>query len=80
MVNKMDSIAKEMLKVNHTDMVNKLAKPGADILASLSEVDCHMLHMTLGIAGEVGELVDAIKKSIKSFDPQSAVTLFTGKL
>ena len=48
----------------HADMVSKLAKPGADILASLSESDCHILHMIMGMSGEVGELLDAIKKSV----------------
>lgn len=60
----MDSISKDMLESTHSDMVSKLAKPGADILASLSEADCHMLHMVMGMAGEVGELLDAIKKSV----------------
>lgn len=45
-------------------MVAALVKPGEDILSSLTPNDCHILHMCVGITGEVGELVDAVKKSI----------------
>jgi NTP pyrophosphatase (non-canonical NTP hydrolase) len=48
----------------YNQMVAKLAKPGADILASLSPEKCHLWHMATGIAGEAGELIDAIKKPV----------------
>jgi len=48
----------------HADMVYRLAKDGDAILESLSPEDAHLLHMLMGLAGEVGELVDAIKKAI----------------
>jgi NTP pyrophosphatase (non-canonical NTP hydrolase) len=45
-------------------MVASLVKPGENILVSLTPQKCHLLHMVLGIAGEAGELVDAVKKHV----------------
>lgn len=42
------------------DMVKGLCKSGEDIVHELTGEDCHMLHMAVGIAGEAGELLDAI--------------------
>ena len=50
--------------IDHAEMVAKLAKPGEEILASLDGGKAHMLHMIMGMAGEVGELLDAIKKHV----------------
>lgn len=50
--------------INFSDMVRVLAKPGADIQQSLTPSDCHLLHMVVGISGEAGELLDAIKKAV----------------
>lgn len=50
------------LETKHADMVNALAKKGYTIKEELTGQDCHLLHMVLGIAGEAGELIDAIKK------------------
>ena len=52
-----------MNNVNHADMVKALAKPGADIVASLTPETAHSLHMAVGISGEAGELLDAVKKA-----------------
>ena len=46
------------------EMVTKLAKPGEDIVASLTPNGAHLLHMAVGISGEAGELLDAVKKHI----------------
>ena len=43
-------------------MVRGLAKPGAAIVASLTAETAHNIHMAIGVAGEAGELLDAIKK------------------
>lgn len=43
-----------------TELVRALAKPGEDILLSLDAHKCHMLHMAVGLSGEVGELLDAV--------------------
>jgi NTP pyrophosphatase (non-canonical NTP hydrolase) len=49
--------------VDYPDFVAKLAKPGADILSTLDPAKIHLVHMALGVAGEAGELVDAVKKA-----------------
>lgn len=50
--------------ITHSDMVAALVKSGDAILATLTPEDCHILHMTVGISGEAGELLDAIKKAV----------------
>jgi NTP pyrophosphatase (non-canonical NTP hydrolase) len=60
----------------HGEMVSALAKSGDQILSELSGADAHLLHMTIGISGEAGELLDAIKKHIiyrKLFDRENVV-------
>ena len=42
-------------------MVARLAKPGADIIASLTPVKAHLWHMASCIMGEVAELITAIE-------------------
>lgn len=49
---------------NYNAMVAALAKPGAAIVESLDPEKAHLLHMAIGIAGEAGELLDAIKKHV----------------
>jgi NTP pyrophosphatase (non-canonical NTP hydrolase) len=44
----------------HAALVARTCKPGHKIV--MSGDDAHLVHMALGIAGEAGELVDAIKK------------------
>ena len=51
------------MNVTHPELVAALAKPGADIVATLTAGDAHSLHMAVGIAGEAGELLDAVKKA-----------------
>ena len=51
------------MNVTHPELVAALAKPGADIVATLTAEDAHSLHMAVGIAGEAGELLDAVKKA-----------------
>jgi len=50
--------------MSHKELVRKLSKPGNDILQSLSPEKCSLLHGALGISGEAGEIVDAIKKHV----------------
>lgn len=47
----------------HHEIVRALAKPGDKIAAELTGSDAHQLHMAIGICGEAGELMDAIKKA-----------------
>lgn len=52
-----------METIKHNEMVAALAKPGTDIVATLSPESAHLLHMAVGVSGEAGELLDAVKKS-----------------
>ena len=64
------------MNTNFKDMVAALVKPGQDIKDSLTAEDCHNLHMIMGLSGEVGELTDALKKSImynKPLDRENVV-------
>lgn len=45
----------------HAALVKLTCKPGCDIV--LSNEQKHYIHMLMGICGEAGELIDAIKKS-----------------
>lgn len=46
------------------EMVEALSKPGVDIVRSMSPTRAHALHMAVGVAGEAGELLDAVKKHV----------------
>lgn len=48
----------------HARMVEALAKPGSQIVKEMSPSKAHCLHMAVGIAGEAGELLDAVKKHV----------------
>lgn len=50
--------------MNHQQLVSALAKPGQTIAEELTSADAHMMHMAIGISGEAGELLDAIKKRV----------------
>lgn len=49
----------EQLFAEHTQA---LIKPGEEIVAEITPAKAHLLHMAAGVAGEAGELLDAIKK------------------
>jgi NTP pyrophosphatase (non-canonical NTP hydrolase) len=49
--------------MQHDELVAALTKPGVDICNSMTPLDAHLIHMVLGISGEAGELLDAIKKA-----------------
>lgn len=49
--------------------VESLTKPGKEIQESISPDTAHLLHMAMGIAGEAGELLDAVKKSVVYCQP-----------
>ena len=55
---------KDFEEVPYDMMVSALAKPGNQIKESLTADQAHLLHMAVGIAGEAGELLDAIKKHV----------------
>jgi NTP pyrophosphatase (non-canonical NTP hydrolase) len=61
---------------DHQKLVRNLLKPDAEIYQSLAPGDCNLLHMAMGISGEAGELLDAVKKYVfyrKPFDYENAI-------
>ncbi len=54
---------KSMEYQTHREFVRKLCKAGSVIAEELTPEDCHRLHMAIGISGEAGELLDAVKKA-----------------
>ena len=48
------------IEQQHKDMVVRLAKPGEDILASLTPEKCHLWHMGTGVVGEVIECLEGV--------------------
>lgn len=50
------------MEMKFEDMVDRLCKSGANIVSCMSAKDAHLIHMVMGISGEAGELLDAIKK------------------
>lgn len=62
--------------MTHQDLVQAIVKPGEAIIESLSPEKAHLLHMAIGIAGEAGELLDAVKKHViynKPLDRENAI-------
>jgi len=55
-----DTYYKGTTEGEHAALVKRTCKKGSDIV--LTPPGNHCVHMALGIAGEAGELVDAIKK------------------
>lgn len=51
------------MSISHPDMVATLAKSGELIAAELTHENAHLLHMTIGIVGEAGELLDAFDQA-----------------
>ncbi len=57
-------------------MVKALAKSGDIIAAELTGNDAHLLHMAVGVCGEAGELIDAIKRRViyrKPLDKENVI-------
>lgn len=48
---------------NHAEMVKSLVKKPEEIAETINHNKIDLIHSVLGIAGEAGELVDAIKKN-----------------
>lgn len=62
--------------IQHNEMVKALVKPGADILATLTPEKVNAWHLATGVAGESGELLDAVKKYVaynKALDRENVV-------
>lgn len=53
-----------MDNVNYADMVTALKKSGDVIIDEITKEQADRLHMAVGISGEAGELLDAVKKNV----------------
>lgn len=61
--------------IKFEDMVKALAKDGALIKRELTPIDADLLHMGVGVSGEAGELLDAIKKAAIYCKPLDVVNV-----
>lgn len=52
----------DITTVNYSEFVASKVKDGNLIKNELTEFDADVLHMAVGVAGEAGELLDAIKR------------------
>jgi len=59
-----------------SEMVSALVKPGHQIAEEITADDAHLIHMAIGVSGEAGELLDAVKKVViyrKPIDRENVV-------
>lgn len=54
------------MNITYPELVRRLAKPGADILAQLDAPKCHLLHMAVGVSGEAAELLQAVSEPLRT--------------
>lgn len=62
--------------ITHPALVQALAKPSEAVVASLTPATAHLLHMAVGVSGEAGELLDAVKKAaiyVKPIDRENVI-------
>lgn len=52
-----------MSHIDHPSLVRALCKKGIAVKEELTHLTAHLLHMAVGISGESGELLDAVKKA-----------------
>ena len=55
---------KNLVIATHKNLVTALVKPADVLYSELTTSDANLIHMTMGISGEAGELLDAIKKGV----------------
>jgi len=48
----------------YEQMVSALKKSGNDIVKTITGTQADLLHMAVGVVGEAGELIDAVKKHV----------------
>lgn len=52
-----------MQEIKFESMVAALVKSGENIISDLTPESAHLIHMAIGVSGEAGELLDAVKKA-----------------
>lgn len=56
------STEENTIQIEFEDTVATLLKPGAAIFAGITPHHCNLMHLSLGITTEVGEVLDHLKK------------------
>jgi NTP pyrophosphatase (non-canonical NTP hydrolase) len=65
-----------MSRPTHSQLVTALVKKPADISMTLTDNKVDLIHATMGVVGEAGELLDGIKKHViynKELDVENVV-------
>lgn len=63
------------MKEQHEAMVTALFKDGQEIADNMTADDAYLIHAIMGVSGEVGELLDAIKKHVMYKKPLDRVNV-----
>lgn len=53
----------QTLDQKYDEMTAVLSKKGSDIINELNPTKADLLHMAVGVSGEAGEILDAVKKA-----------------
>lgn len=53
-----------MIRKLYSAFVASRIKDGAELLVSMTSAKMNLMHMAIGISGEAGELLDAVKKHV----------------
>lgn len=64
------------MKIAFSEMVKALVKSGDVIAKELTGQDANLMHMAIGVSGEAGELLDAIKRRViyrKDLDVENVI-------
>lgn len=48
----------------HSELVTSLSKPGTEIAHSITASQAHLLHMAVGVVGEVAEIAQALREVV----------------
>lgn len=65
-----------MIESKYDEMTAALSKSGSSIIQDLNPTKADLLHMAVGVSGEAGELLDAVKKATiynKPLDHQNMI-------
>ncbi len=54
----------EPIEAEHIALVNRLTKDPKQVKQELTAQDCDLIHCVMGMSGEMGELLDAVKKAV----------------
>lgn len=63
------------LAMTHPELVEKLLKPRYDVWREITPNDANLIHLIIGISGEAGELLDAVKKKVIYRQPLDTANL-----